>query len=88
MIVEGVCKKFEHEAGQLVGDESDDRWTAVYVQSGGWQLVHPYWLCKGRFLFDLSLYVPVYNSQLCRNGSSWVESVLSKDKGVLLKDTT
>ena len=48
MIVEGVCKKFEHEAGQLVGDESDDRWTAVYVQSGGWQLVHPYWLCKGR----------------------------------------
>ena len=26
--------------------------------------------------------------QLCRNRSSWVEPVLSKDKCVLLKDTT
>lgn len=47
VVIEGVCKKFEHEAGQLVGDESDDRWTALYVQHGGWQLVHPYWICKG-----------------------------------------
>ena len=48
VLVEGVCKKFEHEAGQLVGDESDDMWTAVHVQNGGWQLVHPYWICRGK----------------------------------------
>ena len=40
------------------------------------------------FLFNLVLYIPVNNFQLCQNGSSWVEPVLSKDKCVLLKDTT
>ena len=39
-------------------------------------------------LFDLIIYVPVNNFQLCQDGSSWVEPVLSKDKCVLLKDTT
>ena len=39
-------------------------------------------------LFDLILYVPVNTFQLCRDGSSWVEPVLSKDKCVLLKGTT
>ena len=39
-------------------------------------------------LFDLILYVPSAIFQLCRDGSSWVEPVLSKDKCVLLKDTT
>ena len=39
-------------------------------------------------MFDLILYVPGNNLQLCRDGSYWVESVLSKDKYVLLKDTT
>ena len=39
-------------------------------------------------LFDLILYVLVNNYlQLCGDGSSWVEPVLSKDKCVLLKDT-
>ena len=37
-------------------------------------------------LFDLILYVPIF--QLCRDGSSCVEPILSKDKCVLLKDTT
>ena len=37
-------------------------------------------------LFDLILYVPSKIFQLNRNGSSWVEPVLSKDKCVLLKD--
>ena len=34
-------------------------------------------------LFDLILYVPSTISQLNRDGSSWVEPVLSKDKCVL-----
>ena len=37
-------------------------------------------------LFDLFLYVPSTIFQLNRDGSSWVEPVLSKDKCVLLKD--
>ena len=37
-------------------------------------------------LFDLILYVPSTIYQLNRDGSSWVEAVLSKDKCVLLKD--
>ena len=40
-------------------------------------------------LFDLILYVPVNNlSVICGDRSSWVKPVLSKDKCVLLKDTT
>ena len=31
------------------------------------------------FLFDLILYIPVNNFQLCQDGSSLVEPVLSKD---------
>ena len=38
-------------------------------------------------LFHLILYVPSTIFQLCRNGSSWVEPVLSQNKCVLLKDT-
>ena len=37
-------------------------------------------------LFDLILYVQSTTFQLNRDGSSWVETVLSKDKRVLLKD--
>ena len=37
-------------------------------------------------LFDLILYVPSTIFQLNRDGSSWVEPVLSKDKCVLLKN--
>ena len=37
-------------------------------------------------LFDLILYVPSAIFHLNRDGSSWVEPVLSKDKCVLLKD--
>ena len=37
-------------------------------------------------LFDLILYVPSTIFQLYMDGSSWVESVLSYDKCVLLKD--
>ena len=37
-------------------------------------------------LFDLILYVPSTIFQLKRDGSSWVEPVLSWDKCVLLKD--
>ena len=37
-------------------------------------------------LFDLILYVPSTILQLNRDGSSWVEPVLSYDKCVLLKD--
>ena len=37
-------------------------------------------------LFDLILYIPSTIFQLNRDGSSWVEPVLSKDKCVLLKD--
>ena len=37
-------------------------------------------------LFDLILYVPSTIFQLYRDGSSWVEPVLSWDKCVLLKD--
>ena len=40
--------------------------------------------CKN--LFDLILYVPSTIFQLNRDGSSWVEPVLSWDKCVLLKD--
>ena len=39
-------------------------------------------------LFNLILYVPSTIFQLCRDGSSWVEPVLSYDECVLLKDTT
>ena len=38
------------------------------------------------FLSDLILYIPSTIFQLNRDGSSWVEPVLSKDKCVLLKD--
>ena len=37
-------------------------------------------------LFDLILYVPSTICRLNRDGSSWVEPVLSQDKCVLLKD--
>ena len=37
-------------------------------------------------LFDLILYVPSTIFQLNREGSSWVEPVVSSDKCVLLKD--
>ena len=37
-------------------------------------------------LFDLILYVPSTIFQLNRDGSSWVEPVLSQEKCVLLKD--
>ena len=37
-------------------------------------------------LFDLILYVPSTIFQLNRDGSSWVEPVLSQDQCVLLKD--
>ena len=37
-------------------------------------------------LFDLIFYVPSIIFQLNRDGSSWVEPVLTKDKCVLLKD--
>ena len=37
-------------------------------------------------LFDLILYIPSTIFQLYRDGSSWVEPVLSYDKCVLLKD--
>ena len=46
------------------------------------------WNFNGFCLFDLIFYIPVNNFQLCRDGSSWVEPVLSKDKRVLLKDTS
>ena len=39
-------------------------------------------------LFDLILYVPSTIFQLNRDGSSWVEPVLSYDKCVLLKDAS
>ena len=39
-------------------------------------------------LFDLILYVPVNNFSVMSDRSSWVEPVLSKDKCVLLKETT
>ena len=43
-------------------------------------------LLEGLFcLFNLILYIPVNNFQLCLDGSSWVEPVLCKDKCVLLK---
>ena len=37
-------------------------------------------------LFDLILYIPSTIFQLNRDGSSWVEPVLSSDKCVLFKD--
>ena len=40
------------------------------------------------FLFDLILYIPVITFQLYRDGSFWVERVLSNDNCVLLKDIT
>ena len=40
------------------------------------------------FLFDLIFNVPVNNFQLCRDSYSWLEPVLSKDKYVMLNDTT
>ena len=59
-------------------------------------IYHKYWdtlQVKGQpgpFLlmgdFDLILYVPSTIFQLYRDGSSWVEPVLSLDKCVLLKD--
>ena len=39
-----------------------------------------------RCLFDLILYVPSIIFQLNRDGSSWVEPVLSYDKCALIKD--
>ena len=41
---------------------------------------------RGLVLFNLILYVPSTIFQLNRDGSSWVEPVLSWDKCVLLKD--
>ena len=44
------------------------------------------WLVLFVCLFDLILHVPSTIFQLNRDGSSWVEPVLSWDKCVLLKD--
>ena len=44
------------------------------------QEMHVFWNfvdLSGLFLFDLILYVPSTIFQLCRDGSSWVEPVLS-----------
>ena len=46
------------------------------------QCVNNHFVC----LFDLILYVPSTIFQLYRDGSFWVEQVLSYDKCVLLKD--
>ena len=40
------------------------------------------------FKFDLILEIPVNNFQLCWDRSSLVEPILSKDRCVLLKNTT
>ena len=42
--------------------------------------------CFDVCLFDLILYIPSTIFQLNRDGSSWVEPVLSYDECVLLKD--
>ena len=42
--------------------------------------------CNLFCLFNLILYIPSTILQLNRDGSSWVEPVLSYDKCVLLKD--
>ena len=49
------------------------------------RLVWIWWVAK-LVLFDLILYIPSAIFQLNRNGSSWVEPVLSWDICVLLKD--
>ena len=48
--------------------------------------MHKKLLCLFNCMFDLILYVPSTIFQLNRDGSSWVESVLSEDKCALLKD--
>ena len=45
-------------------------------------------VCLFVCLFDLILYTPVNNFSVMWDGSFWVEPVLSKNKCVLLKDTT
>ena len=51
--------------------------------AGKWNIrMHVCFVC----LFDLILYVPPTIFLLNRDGSSWVEPVLSYDKCVLLKD--
>ena len=49
-------------------------------------LIHFKFVCLFVCLFDLILDVPLTIFQLNRDGSSWVEPVLSLDKCVLLKD--
>ena len=56
-----------------------------YSQSCG-ERIHAHTGDKPFDLFDLILYVPSTIFQLNRDGSSWVEPVLSKIKCVLLKD--
>ena len=58
----------------------------IFFSSRGQNLCHLLHLII--CLFDLILYVPVNIFQLCRDGSSCVKQVLSKDKCTLLKDTT
>ena len=52
------------------------------IHSHKFEMQKDYILC----LFDLILNVPSKIFQLNRDGSSWVEPVLSYDKCVLLKD--
>ena len=60
------------------------KWAQFYAKK---LLNWPYGRRKKLFcLFDLILYVPSTIFQLNRDGSSWVEPVLSLDKCVLLKD--
>ena len=62
--------------------------TVLVIQGTGSQELQLVMVCtiKPVFLFDLILYVPSTIFQLNRDGSSWVEPVLSSDKCVLLKD--
>ena len=77
------CHELAPDTVSLTGDRAQGDDSKHCANSKGLTIIIEMFV-----LLDLILYVPSTIFQLNRDGSSWVKPVLSKDKSVLLKDTT
>ena len=48
MKISGVSKAADYQPGDEIPKQSNDNWTAVYIEND-WQIVHPYWVCRSLF---------------------------------------
>ncbi|XP_053406231.1 lim and transglutaminase domain protein ltd-1-like [Mercenaria mercenaria] len=48
VIITGVVKAGKYKPGDIIDEGARDTWCAVHVD-GSWQLVHPFWVCRGTY---------------------------------------